>query len=184
MTTQTKRWLADQNMLRSYGNYRSPWNKAAAPPGESAVHGLVTVRVLYKWACNGEYVCLAVCRAQQYSACRLLSKVNNEWSPQHACRLIHCRHSIILLLFFVAARRSGQASYFPLVPSVQTDSKTQPASYSMTKKMVSPRLKRPELEPYHPLTSNAEVKDEWRGGDIRPLTHVFMACKGLGLEPR
>jgi len=79
-----------------------------------------------------------------------------------------------IFLFFVVARLSGQASYFPLFPSVQTDSQTQPASDSMTKKILSPRVKRPGLEPYHPLTSNAEVKDGWRGGYIRQHTAMSL----------
>ena len=87
--------------------------------------------------------------------------------------------SFIFLFFFsVVARLSGQASYFPLVPSVQTDSQTQPASYSMTKKISFPRVKGPGLDPYHPLTSNAVVKDEWRGWDIRLHTMSLWPAKG------
>ena len=73
-----------------------------------------------------------------------------------------------LFLFFVAARLPGQVSYFPLVPSVQ------PASDSVAKIFLSPRVNRPGLETYDPLTSNAEVKDEWRGVDIRPHTHISL----------
>ena len=93
MPAQTKRWLVDQNILGSYGNYGSACNKPVAPhpPGDSAVRGLVTARVLYKRACNEEYACLAVCTVQQYAACRLVSEVNKAASLQHASRLIRRR---------------------------------------------------------------------------------------------